>query len=167
MSKQYPYFKVYVVVAGGLQKVQWLSDEFNDLDSCINTLSDYVNNHKGLFKNPVRWGHKLDSLLDVQYCIQEYTGYCSATIVKLFTFRDYLKTDMLIIRLRQIGRYKDGGSIAYLNIDDNTDDYWRSFARGVKYKDDYGKLFSGDIDDTPKTLAKGKFELPDGEIIIQ
>ena len=70
---------------------------------------------------------------------------------------------MPIVRLRQIGCYKDGGSIAYLNVDDNIDDYWRSFAAGNKYKDDYGKLFSGDIDDNPKMLAKGKFELPNGK----
>lgn len=143
MSKQYPYFKVYSVKAGGLQKIQWLPDEFVDLESCAKTLSDYVLNKKGLFKNPERWGLKLDSLLDGQYCIQEYSGYCTAMIVKLFTFREFIQpttsNPTQKIKLKQYGKY---GSNAYFNIDDYTDNYWPE-------------------------MAIGTFELPDGEIIIQ
>lgn len=167
MPNSYPHFKLYEVTAGGLLKSYFYSKHYSTLDEMFAEFDDHIKHNKGLFKLS-KYANRTENL-NTQYCIQEFTAPYTAEIIKLFKFKDLIPVDVNqpAIKLKKIGTYKDGGSESYRSIDGPLEFYWRSFAKGKKYADDYGKLFKGDINDDNPILALGKFELSDGEIIVQ
>jgi len=53
------------------------------------------------------------------------------------------------LKLKKVGRYKDGGSLGLVDEDGN--EYWQCFKFGDKEADNYGKLFKGNINDKPRS----------------
>jgi len=69
-----------------------------------------------------------------------------------------------MIRLRNTGRYKDGGSTSYKDKSGNQ--YWLNRKIGSRGTSEYGVLYEGNINNRIKIKAVGLFSL-DGLTIIR